>query len=546
MSEYRIRVVIEGEGGEAFDDMARGARDTERAVDGVNRKLDVTRDKLKKVFTGMETYGRRMMMFGGGIVAGIGALTYAGVKYNATVEQLQAKLKVFLGTDEKVREAYEWASKITLKVPLSRRDVIPIVTMLEQYGLAYENWTESVINAAAATKAPGESIQSQMETIAMAMGRIKSGQAGEGLLMLRRAGIAVENAGLKFSEAGQLMDAPQETLEKLKRYFDTQFKGAGETFGKTWEGQMLRVKSLAERALGSGTHALFDKLKDRMVIFTNFISSPAGQMKMKEWAGILGRMAEAALRMGDTLITKVLPQVMKFADWFAGLKPGFQWAIVLFPLLAGGAMFLTGKLGNLALSLKLIGGFAPAAGKGLAGVGGAAGGAAGGLATFALAAAATVAQLKLLDSAGGWLTEKLGKVFGQDWTRLGPVGAAWAFSKDFNPLAGKWGVGGVKRALTGGKGSTTAPSSSPVAAPAGSMGPLAAPAADPYACLPSNVGGDSGGGSGGGGGSSRASGVTIYQTIERLIIEGVKEIDEASLRGVLGKMATTTAGAVGG
>ena len=538
---YEIRIRVTDEGFEVLTDAKRDLRGMEDAAGGVDKKFQRMSVSLADVGNKLESVGRRMMLLGTGVVGGLGALTYAGVKYNATVEQMQANLKIFLGTQEKVNEAYEWASRFTLKVPLTRRDVIPIVTMLEQYGFAYEDWTSSVVNAAAATKRPGEAIQNQMETIAMAFGRIKTGQTGEGLLMLRRAGIAVENAGLRFSAAGEVIDEPRVVLEKLKKYLDTQFEGAAEEFGKTWEGQMMRIKSLAERALGSGTQALFDKLKTRLVIFTDYISSPAGQAKMKEWASILGRMMEAALRFGDKLVTEVLPKVMKFADWFGNQAPKFQWAITTFPLIGGFAAIAAGKILRLAGALRMAGLGGGVAAKGIGAASGAAGAGVGSILGYAAAVAAMVAQLYGLVKLSDWVAEKLGV---EGWGVSGSAKKAWGFAKNWNPLAGKFGFEKEKKFVQEpGEGLRPKPASPTASEKGVAMWGKAMSGweATPVGGVGDTVGGGGGGGGAGGGGGGGVGtrmrgGNTLYQTIEKVIINA-KSVDEKAFMKLMGKIA---------
>ena len=396
-------------------DFKAGLEEIQDESRGVVAGFSEWEDVLGDALSTLKNISTQLIIVGAGITAGIGALIYRGAAYNVQVEQLQKRLLVFLGTQEKVNEAYEWASELTLRVPLSRRDVIPIVTLLEQYGFAYQEWAETIIDVAAATKLPGQSINEQMQRIAIAFGRVKMGQIGIGVRMLEDAGIAVEKAGLLMSKGGQFMDEPRVALEKLKNYIDTQFMGSAEEFGNTWEGLMIKFKSLTDRFLGAGVAPAFEKLQARLVMLTDWMASDEGQRRISEWAATLGNVLDMVIRFGDYLVRRVVPSIMKFLDWFSQLEPEAQaWRLAL-PLVTGLVIKFTTKIVSASLALadfigklKTAGSVAPVAGEAIGGLGGSAAGAIAPFIKLAAVVAAFYVYWKGLD----WAMPKLGEQLG--------------------------------------------------------------------------------------------------------------------------------------
>lgn len=538
MGEYRIKVVVEGEGGAEVERMGTAVKKVGREVEGLD-------SRLRTVFNTVDRIGRRMMLVGTGIVGGLGALAVVGAKSRGEFEKAEEKLKTFLKSADKVKEAVTWAEAKEFKTPFDETQIMNTIAAMDQYGLDYKLWFETIGNTAVATTKTQEEAAEKSERLAKALGAVMTGQKRGFTTLAREFPELLSKAGLEVDETtegwAKMVARPEEAVKKLKNYMDTEFGGAMERMSKTSETTMFRVKDVFSDALREATIPALTMATAKLRDFVAFIQTPVGKAKMEAAVKSLGEMFTTATRFGIEFFTKVWPRAEKVLEWFDKLDPKMKWLLTMLPLLAGGGMMAAGKLGNLALTLRLIGVGGGLAGKGISLFGGAAGSAVGPI----LALAAAAAQLYILDKIGGSLTEKLGGLFGQDWNKLGPVGAAWAMAKDWDPLAGKFGVGGVKRALTGkAAGAPASMPAAPAGAPATTWGPLAATPVYPGGG--GGMGGGGGTGGGGGGNSISRGAVTLYQTIENVSIEGVKEINEASLRAALGKMATTEAGAVSG
>lgn len=352
---YKIEIIISGEGAPEVREIERGLRGMKSAAGGVETSFAAVNVQLNQMFTQVTAVGRRLTLMGAVGTAAMGGLLFIGMRYNVQVEQMRQSLLIFLKTQERVNKAYEWAADLTLKVPLTRRDVIPMITMLEQYGLAYQDWAESVIDAAAATKRPGESIQSQMDTITRAFGQIKFGDIGIGLMSLRTAGLAVDTilAGLTKAERAD----PTKVLETLKNYIDTEFLGAAEKFGNTWQGLMMTFKSLTERFIGAAVAPIFEKLRGILKSVIDFLSSPVGRAAIKEFGELIADVFMKAINVAIKAFGIIRPILIKM---FASerIKRVLAYVVALGPpllIVVGLFLQIVGTVGSLVVGMVMLG-----------------------------------------------------------------------------------------------------------------------------------------------------------------------------------------------
>jgi len=546
MGEYRISVIVKGEGGAEISKM-------ETATKGVTREVGRLDDKLKMVFSRMESVGKKMMLAGTGIVGGLGALAVVGAKSRDELEKAEAKLKTFLKTDEKVKAAMTWAEAKEFKTPFDETEIMNAMAVMENYQLKYTDWFDTLANASAGLAKPGENPADRLESLSIAMGKIAAGDP-MGMRLLKSAGINLKKAGLDFEEGttgwAKMVSSPTETLAKLRSYMDTEFAGSMERMANTGERTFFRFKDVVKDSLRDAVTPAMTEATKKLKLFIQYIQTPIGKAKMEAAIKSLSDVFMTAVKGGEAFFTKVWPKLEALLEWFGKLDPKIKLAIPAILLLGGAGMTAAGKIGMLVFWIKQLGIFGPAAAKGIGGVGGAAAGAIGPV----LAAAAALAQMygvyKLFTSVLPSVQEKLyGEAPGTRWrgkeTLTKPIeGAlAWASGEmSYKEASEAYGTkAGYEKRF--GPAFGTPEWAAKYQKPAG--GEMWKPLAVPD--VPGGAGGGGGGGGGGegGGGSGGRGAVTIYQTIERLIMNGGEIKDAASLMNVLGKVATSEVPASG-
>ena len=572
---YEIRIKVTPEGFQLIDGAAGDLRRMEAAAGGVDNRFAQMNRHVIGIASGVERLGRRMMLLGTAGVAGFGAVAYAGIKYNATVEEMTAKLSNFITTQRGVAEAFRWAQAAVLGTPLMTKEMVNTITILETYGNSYKKWGGVVADTAAAVKNPGESLTGTMDQIAEALGRMKMGESGIAARSLRRMGINVYDAGLNFDKTGHLIDDTEVALDKLNKYMTTKFGGGMERLGKTWGGLWLAMKGQVVRNLGEALAPTFRILKARLVTIVNFLRSPAGKEAMQKWGRVLQETFTEAIRMADAFRRHVFPVFMKAAKWFSELSARGRVWTVLFPVIAGAVLILVAKIIRLYVAIRVYAARmvqATAARQALtaAEVRGAA-------AANASAAATTKAGVAAKGAVGGFKSLAGAIMNAAPWLALG-----W-FAVKSKPGEGVIMGKSEKEALTKGReagekyksaegvmaewakahpGTKFAKTYKPTGRPNfGVQPPLThTPRAHPLGSTPwgatpfpqweaegggGDMGGLGGGGDGGGGGAGGGGvgtrgrgGTTIYQTIERVNITANK-IDEKSLLSATRKLVVT-------
>jgi len=547
---YEIRLRVTAEGVEVIDGAGRSLKRMERAAGGVD-------NKLQRVSRTLESIGKKSMLLGAGIVAGVGVVAYAGIKYNASVEMMKRKLEIFLKTNERVSAAFKWAQEAVLGTPLMTAQMVENIVTLEQSGVAYKRWGKIVSDTAAAMLSEGEDLGTQMMEYSKAIGRIAIGDTAMGIQRLRDLGIAVHEVGLKFNKKGQAIESTGVILEKVRKYL-LKFEGSTEELGKTFTGRIAAMKGQLIRLLGAGMEPAFDELNTQLERLITWVRSPEGQKQIKEWARSFGEMMVSGTKLAKVLAENLLPKVKELIDWFAKLSEKKQIALVLFPLIGGAALTVAGKIATLIDTLKIFKKTAAAcavtragcaAGFEAIGAGGAAAGAGAGKAAKGLAkfkgvakGVGAVAAVPILWEVGHVIEKEMDKriqpeleknraiLFAKYKTALSSgfvtkeaMGAAIrAMEKRFPTEARSY-----RKVMASFEPGPMGPRSAlETARLAGTMGPRSA-AEDAALRGGGGAGGGTGGGAGGGIGTRGARGITIYQTIENVEIKA-NEIDAKS------------------
>jgi hypothetical protein len=543
--EYDIRVRVTAEGIEVLDGAGRSLKKMEHAAVGVD-------NKLQRVSRTLESIGKKSMLVGAGIVAGVGAVAYAGIKYNASVEMMKRKLEIFLKTNERVGEAFKWAQEAVLGTPLMTAQMVENIVTLEQSGLAYKRWGTVVSDTAAALLGPGEDLNTVMLEFSQAIGRIAVGDTGMGIARLRELGIQVHETGIRFNKQGQAIDSTAVILEKLRTYM-LKFTGSTEDLGKTFTGRIAAMKGQLIRLLGAGMEPAFDELNTQMERLIKWVRSEEGQKQLKEWAKSFGDMMASGAKLAAVLAKDILPAVKSLIDWFSRRSALTQWALLLAPTISGALLIATGRALHLAAALRMVSVVGPAATTALRGAGAAATGAAGGFGLLAGELALAIAAAYGLAKLGDYLMGKWGKT---------PAGEPFEQAKRWGRLEagrvthkGGWVRPELKKAAAPGGFAVATPGGAEMAAKvvkAGGVKPGMMPGVAPGwtgaaiaefkgvgdGLFGGGLGGGATGGGTGGIGTRGARGITIYQTIEKVEIKA-GNVDKSSFMGTMREVVKT-------
>jgi hypothetical protein len=200
-----------------------------------------------------------------GIIAGISLdkIFDTTIKSNATFEQYRTSFEVLMGSADKAKQHMESLNKFAAETPFELLGIIQASQQLETYGLKTETYLKVAGNTASA-------FGKQITDVTSALGKLASGNTGEGLERLRDFGITSKQLAeqkITFDKGGSLTSSVKQTMEAVVNIMNQKYSGMMDKQSQTANGLFSTLKdnlSAFGRQIGEQT---FDLLKVKLQSF---------------------------------------------------------------------------------------------------------------------------------------------------------------------------------------------------------------------------------------------------------------------------------------
>lgn len=316
----------------------------EKTTGSFESKMSRISKKVKDVGKSISDFGKKLTVVSTGIVTAAGA----GVKYNATVEQLETSFAVMTGSAEEAAEVVERLQKLGAATPFEFTDLAETTQLLMNYGFAADEAIDSMEMLGDISQGSAE----KMTRIATAYGQMSSA----GKVSLEDVKQMIE-AG--FNPLREISDSTGESMESL---YDRISKGtisvdeitasmqratseggmyfqSMEKQSQTFNGQMSTLSDNAKSFLGNITGGIFERLaQDVLPKINEAISGLNDAFQSGGFQGMVDYIKQLSPTL-DTVITKAEQVAQVFNNM--GIDPAMFAGIVVS---AGPAIMILGKL----------------------------------------------------------------------------------------------------------------------------------------------------------------------------------------------------------
>ncbi len=250
------------------------ARSAAVAADGIERDLSLVQRRTLSAANGIRTALRGVALATGALSTAWSAASLAGVRYNASIEQLQISFETMTGSAEKGAEVLGRIRELGAKTPFETAGLAETVQLLMNYNLT----ADRAINVMSMLGDVAQGDQQKLTRIATAYGQMSS--AGK---------VALEDVK-QMTEAGfnPLAEISASTGESMASLYDRISKGTlavdeitqsmvrstsagGKYFqsmekqSQTLNGRLSTLKDNAMSLLGSMVDPVSDALRDQLL-----------------------------------------------------------------------------------------------------------------------------------------------------------------------------------------------------------------------------------------------------------------------------------------
>ncbi|AKA68554.1 transglycosylase SLT domain-containing protein [Clostridium scatologenes] len=259
-------------------------------------------DKTKSVITGIRDSIFNLKTLAAGIVLGAGAkqgfdLTIGNAMSN---EQYLSTLQTVLHSNEAGSSALKWSYKEAASTPFDAKQVVAGVTQLATSGLDYKKYLQPLGDAAAAFNKP-------LEQAIFAMGKLKSGQLGMGVDMLRDFGVSQQDwtkQGVKFSKNGEMQGMTGDSASVMAlKILQSKYGGLMDKQSGTAQGMISNIGDTIN-GMGRGLAGidqngqimkggLFDNFKKQLTIIMPLLDKIQNSHAFSELQKEIGQLATA-------------------------------------------------------------------------------------------------------------------------------------------------------------------------------------------------------------------------------------------------------------
>lgn len=377
MADYTLSAKITGDS-KGFEKAFSTAEKTVAAFEGRMKNIG---SKLEGIGSGLEGIGNGISGFGKKLTAvttGLGAAGAVGVKYNATVEQLQTSFEVMTGSAEDAVDIVSQLQKIGAETPFEFTDLANTTQLLMNFGFTADGAIESMQMLGDISQGSSE----KMGSIARAYGKMSSASkvSLEDINMMIDAGFnplqeISETTGESMSSLYNRISKGTISVDEITASMQRSTSEGGKYFqsmekqSETFSGQMSTLSDNVNTFLGNVTGGIFDtiaqdilpKLNDAISVINDGFTSGGFQ-------GAVDAVREMSPVL-DNLIGKIetvsgaLERIGIDPAMFAGAAVAVGPLLVVFGkivsvsgTMVGGIGKISGAIGTLTGKISALGG----------------------------------------------------------------------------------------------------------------------------------------------------------------------------------------------
>jgi tape measure domain-containing protein len=242
-------------------------------ADNVNSTLD-------SIGSALTSAGASIMVFGSALYKGVteplADMAMQGIKYNATIEDLQTAFGVLLGSETKAADMMGKIREISRTTPFETEQLAQAAETFLAYGMAQEKVLPTLTKLG--DVAMGNSEHFKVLTYNMAQISAAGKLQAVDLRSLVLAGwnplkTIMETTGESMDEVKARMKDGKISYEEVEKALDKVTSAGGRFYqgmekgSKTFNGQMSTLKDTINEVLANATKPFFDFLKDKAIPF---------------------------------------------------------------------------------------------------------------------------------------------------------------------------------------------------------------------------------------------------------------------------------------
>lgn len=377
MADYTLSAKITGDS-KGFEKAFSTAEKTVATFEGRMKNIG---SKLEKIGSGLEGLGNGISGFGKKltvVTAGLGTAGAAGVKYNATVEQLQTSFEVMTGSAEDAADIVSQLQKIGAETPFEFTDLANTTQLLMNFGFTADKSIESMQMLGDISQGSSE----KMGSIARAYGKMSSASkvSLEDINMMIDAGFnplqeISDTTGESMSSLYNRISKGSISVDEITASMQRSTSEGGKYFqsmekqSETFSGQMSTLSDNVDTFLGNVTGEIFDTIaQDILPKLNDAISAINDGFASGGFQGAIDAIREMSPVL-DNLIGKIevvsgaLERIGIDPAMFAGAAAAAGPLLVVFGKVVsvsgtavGGIGKITGAIGSFVGKISALGG----------------------------------------------------------------------------------------------------------------------------------------------------------------------------------------------
>lgn len=294
-----------------------------------------TGNVMRSFSDGMMNVGQKMTAF---VTLPLAGLAAYGVKYNATMQDLQTSFKVMLGSQEKAVAMTDKLIKMGASTPFDSKQLAEYTKMMLSFGYTEQNVLPIMGRLGDVSLGNNEKMSSLTRTMGQinSLGKLQGGDLnqliGQGWNPLneitKKTGETMEQVRDRMSKGKVTYKEVEDALVSVTSKGGTFYNGMAEG-SKTFNGQLSTLKDTFDTFIGKVTKPIFDKL-----------------------LAILPKVIEKLSNLGETF-SKLSPKMQTNILIIGGLVASIGPLLIVLATLGKGLAFIVTGLG--AISLPVVG-----------------------------------------------------------------------------------------------------------------------------------------------------------------------------------------------
>lgn len=308
-------------------DIAKPIEEAEKAATKANNALKKMQTTLKSVSDGMKTLGDKFSSFGKVVMAAetaIAGVMGVGVKYNATIEELQTSFEVMTGSAEKAAGVIKKLKTMGAATPFEFTDLASATNLLMQFGFSAEDAMDSLQMLGDISQGNAQ----KLDTITRAFGRMTSSSKVtlEDINMMIDSGFnplqqIADQTGESMASIYDRISQGTMSVEEVTAAMKAATAEGGQYFGmmdkqsQTLNGQLSTLADNAQMLLGNISTGVFDRLRNEILPAINDALSAVNDAF--EVGGFQGAIDE--IKKFSPALDEAITKVEEFASFLNNL-----------------------------------------------------------------------------------------------------------------------------------------------------------------------------------------------------------------------------------